>query len=158
MSTLDALRASYQARATDPALSNDDRAVAAAQLARLTRRSFVIAATSGVPKASRWQHVPLADLFEAAGNTITARANGTLVCGHEPMHGSRSGTCLVIWPEPGRWWCSSCRTSGDALGFLMAVHGWTAREAASELIQRYGEPSAPFWRRQHRRSRRVIEV
>jgi hypothetical protein len=43
-----------------------------------------------------WRHVPLADLFCQARNTLRARANGKVTCGHEPRHGSRFGTCVSI--------------------------------------------------------------
>src|SRR4051794_9058880 len=82
-----------------------DRAVAARQLQQLARGSRP-AADSGT--ISAWQHVPLATLFEQAGNALTPRPNGTVQCGHEPVHGSRSGSCVIVWPEEGRWWCSSC--------------------------------------------------
>src|SRR3712207_1181172 len=84
------LRLHYAALAhdADPLI----RAVAQRQLAALRP-----AQRSSVGCRTAWLHVPLASLFEQAGNVLHARSNGTIVCGHEPVHGSRSGRCLVIW-------------------------------------------------------------
>jgi DNA primase len=57
------------------------------------------------------------------------------------VHGSRSGTCVVAWPETGRWWCSSCGRSGDAAGFVMAALGVKYPAAAEWLTTRYGPPA-----------------
>ena len=89
---------------------------------------------------SRWAHVDLADLFTHFGNPVQA-AGERVKSGHEPVHGSRSGTCLVAWPAAGRWWCSSCGRSGDAAGFVMQALGVPYSAAADWLIERYGPPS-----------------
>jgi hypothetical protein len=138
MTTADDLRKLYQPRAHDADLDATDRAVARHQLARLSPHRKLLA---GATAPSRWGHVPLAALIEQARNALHQRRNGTIVTGHEPLHGSRSGTCLVIWPEEGRWWCSSCRTSGDSAGWLMQLHGCTAGAAATMLRERYGDPT-----------------
>jgi hypothetical protein len=115
------------------------REVARQQLARLRLRRSYDAGT-----VSAWLHVPLAALFEQAGNTLTARPNGTVQCGHEPVHGSRSGACLVIWPAESRWWCSSCHAGGDAVQAVKSLEGCSYRAALARLIDRYGRPEG--WR------------
>jgi hypothetical protein len=126
------------AQSADPT----ERAVARRQLAQL--RSRPRRATPA--PVSAWQHVPLAALFEQAGNGLTKRADGTVQCGHEPVHGSRSGSCVIVWPAEGRWWCSSCRRAGDAVQAVMSLQGCGYRAALARLIDRYGAP-AGFGRR-----------
>ncbi len=128
-------RYAHLAASPDP----EGRRVAAVQLARLQRRHGSIA-VGGDVAPSPWQHVPIADLLTEAGNVTVERANGTIVCGHEPIHGSRSGTCLVAWPAEGRWWCSSCRQGGDAVALVMSLHGRGFHRARVYLGERFGFP------------------
>jgi hypothetical protein len=88
-------------------------------------------------RPSRWQHVDLADLLASFGNQVQVAAD-RLKSGHEPLHHSRSGTCLIAWLAAGRWWCSSCHRSGDAAGYVMTALGITYAEAAAWLTDRYG--------------------
>jgi hypothetical protein len=104
---------------------------------------------------SRWPQVPLELLLEEAGNKVVERYNGTLVSAHEPVHGSKSGTCLVAWPGSGRWWCSSCRQGGDALSLIMSLEGLSYGAARSYLIERFGPP-APVGRPHHVAGRREV--
>ena len=154
MTNAEELRARYHARVDDFTLDAGARAVARAQLERLDRprRPTV---TDGARQPSRWVHVPLAELFAEAGNTITARANGTLESGHEPVHSSRSGRCLVIWPASGRWYCRSCRATGDAVTLVMAMYGWRYPQAAAWLEDRYGPPATSTHNSDHRPLRRT---
>jgi hypothetical protein len=117
-------------------------AVARRQLARL-HLERARKQTTARP-ASRWAHVPLAALFERSGNVLHPRSNGTVVTGHEPVHRSRSGRCVVLWPTDGRWWCSSCRRGGDAVRAVMSLEGVPYRAALAQLIQRYGAPAGGF--------------
>lgn len=87
---------------------------------------------------SRFRFVPLADLFQKAGNPVTGHGR-KLVCGHQPFHGSSSGTCVAITPETGRWYCFSCRQFGDAASLVMALRGWDYRTAARWLRAEYGK-------------------
>ena len=89
---------------------------------------------------SRWQGVDMADVFAHFGNPVRA-VGDRLKSGHEPVHGSRSGTCVVAWRETGRWWCSSCGRSGDAAGFVMQALGLKYPAAAEWLTERYGPPA-----------------
>src|SRR5688572_28590594 len=98
MSAADDLRVLYRKQATDEQLDAPTRAVAREQLARLNRTRPGAAGNTD-RRPSRWAHVPLDALLAQAGNAVTRRANGTLVSGHEPMHPSRSGRCLVIWSD-----------------------------------------------------------
>ena len=120
-----------------------DRAVAGRQLAQLARRSRL----REMETVSAWRHVPLPALFEQAGNPLTPRPNGTVQCGHEPVHGSRSGTCVILWPEAGRWWCSSCRQGGDAVQAVRSLEGCSYPAAVARLIDRYGAPAGFSLRR-----------
>ncbi len=112
------------------------RAVAQRQLQRLSRPP----ALASQRRISRWVHVPLGTLFEQQGNRLHWRTNGQVETGHEPFHGSKSGRCVLLDPERGRWWCRSCRRSGDAARLVMDLHGWTYTEAATWLARRYGAP------------------
>jgi hypothetical protein len=104
---------------------------------------------------SRWSHVPLGELFAAAGNAVHRRGEGVLESAHEPEHGSRSGRCVLIFVKSGRWWCRSCGARGDAATYIMRLHGVGYAEAAAWLVERYGEPAQrasgttrrPLWRR-----------
>jgi hypothetical protein len=121
------------AQSADPV----ERAVAGRQLMELARRSRL---SAGEDTVSAWQHVPLAPLFEQAGNPPTRRSNGTVQCGHEPVHGSRSGSCVIVWPEDGRWWCSSCHRGGDAVAAVQSLEGCPRPAAIARLGERYGFP------------------
>jgi hypothetical protein len=143
-------RAAYRARAAstpDPL----DRTVARRQLARLERAARLgrDAAASVLPP-SRWRHVPLGELFEQAGNRLRQRSNGLLEYGHEPVHGSKSGRCVLVDPTTGRWYCRSCRRGGDAIDALRSLRGWTYRQAAAWLAERYGPPAETAPKLQHK--------
>lgn len=124
-----------QQRYTALAASPDPLAqrVAALQRQRLRPRRVV---PPGRP--ARFTNVPIAVLLTEAGNPITERGNGTLVSGHEPVHGSKSGNCLVVWIAEARWWCSSCRQSGDAAALVASLRGWSYGQAARWLRWQYG--------------------
>jgi hypothetical protein len=133
-----------------------DRAVAR-RLAGQLPRTTTSASSGGtdVRARTRWAHVDLADLFAHYGNTVSS-AGERLKTGHEPVHGSRSGTCVVAWPETGRWWCSSCGRSGDAAGLVMAALGVKYPAAASWLAERYpssADQGAELSRRRTSRSK-----
>ena len=68
---------------------------------------------------SRWVHVPLLDLIKESNPTVRTKAPGKFVTGHQPVHPSASGTCLVIWTTTGYYWCSSCKEGGDAATWLV---------------------------------------
>lgn len=66
---------------------------------------------------------PAADTLSAAGQVFLAsiqqctgplRDRGDRWVGACPLHRSKSGDCLVVWPDEQRWWCSSCKRGGDA--------------------------------------------
>ncbi len=130
---------SLQPRYTEAVRSCDPvrREVARRQLARLQtpRRTHTDAA------ASVWGHVPLAALFQEAGNVLRPRAAGRVETGHEPFHGSRSGRCVTISPETGLWWCRACRQGGDAVTFVQQWKGWRYSAAAAWLVARFGRPA-----------------
>jgi hypothetical protein len=99
---------------------------------------------------SQWRHVDLVNVLAGFGNRVSI-VGPKIKSGHEPLHGSRSGLCLVAWPESGRWWCSSCRRSGDAVGYVMEAFGVSYSGAADWLIERYGPPVGGVTRRTLRR-------
>jgi len=129
-----ALQTHYQRLLTsaDPA----ERAVAAHQLTRLSPR----AQPRGPSTRLQWPPEALAAVFASAGNTPVYRADGSFRCGHEPVHGSRSGACLVGWPATGRWWCSSCRQGGDLVRAVQSLEGCRYAVAVARLYERYGRP------------------
>jgi hypothetical protein len=114
------------------------RRVARRQLARLARVHAPSVPRVGASR-SRWAHVPLEELFAAAGNLVHTRA-GRVETGHEPLHRSKSGRCVLLDATVGRWWCRGCHQHGDAAGFVMAWRAWTYRQAARWLTDRYGAP------------------
>jgi hypothetical protein len=107
------------------------------QTARLER----LATKNGKPgRRSRWAHVPIASLFEGAGNVLFEQRDGTIETGHEPCHRSGSGRCVVVDPTRGVFWCRSCRAGGDAVTLLQQIRGWTRHQAVQHLTQAYGAP------------------
>ena len=122
--------------------SNDPviRSVAARQLARL---SIGRTRPRSSARSSRWSHVPLADLFKEQGNHVRPRREGRFETGHEPMHASKSGRCVIIDPTLGRWWCRACRQAGDAARFVMDARGCSYPQATAWLERRYGRPAGP---------------
>src|SRR4051812_17990531 len=97
--------------------------VARRQLARLTRAPKPSALRPGTTR-SRWAHVPLTEIFTEAGNMIHTRAERAET-GHEPLHHSRSGRCVLLDLNTSRWWCRGCHQHGDAASFVMAWRGWS---------------------------------
>jgi hypothetical protein len=90
--------------------------------------------------ASRWRYIPLHRLLTAEGNLLHKRPNGRLETGHEPLHGSKSGRCLLLNPATGRWHCRSCGRGGDAAAWVMDYRGYSYRHAAKWLLARFGPP------------------
>ncbi len=136
----------------DPSDDPLAREVARRQHARLRAASQPPPMRTWAP--SRWAHVPLHQLFAEAGCIVYRRSSGWLETGH-PAHASKSGRCLAADPTTGRWWCRSCRRSGDAATFVQDLYGWTYRQAAQYLAERYGPPAGTVLRRA---PRRVLEA
>src|SRR5688500_18849683 len=113
---LTAERHRYEHQAADPNADNDARRDAAARLAELDADDAPPRAhpSGHAQKANRWMQVDLPKLIQGAGCQLADRSDGTLVGDHATAHASRSGSCLVVWPSEGRWWCSSCKAGGDA--------------------------------------------
>ena len=123
------------------------REVARRLLDRLSSADLRPRALSGTAGA-RWSHVPISDLFAEQGNRVRPCSGGLLEAGHEPIHASKGGRCVLIDPKAGRWWCRSCRRSGDAATYLADVLGCNYAEAAARLAERYGPPAGRrVWRR-----------
>jgi hypothetical protein len=127
----DRLRAQYAALLTsdDPA----QRELAEVQLHRLEGRPYRHGAAD--PPHLVGSAADLVALVEAVVGPLHERANGSYD-GHCPWHGSRSGTCLAIFRgDEGewRWYCRSCRRSGDAVHWLTLTAGITFGEARRRL-------------------------
>jgi hypothetical protein len=75
----------------------------------------------------------VARLFAEAGNFLKATATG-FTCGHDPVHQSKSGTCVKINSEKGLWFCTSCNIGGDAVKAMMSLRG-VSREEAETLLR-----------------------
>lgn len=134
---IDALQRRLTALAASPSAA--DREVGRRLTEQLRRPVQLGAAPSDADARSRWSHVDLVGLLEAFGNRVELRGE-TARSGHEPSHGSKSGTCLAAWPSSGRWWCSSCGRSGDAASYVVGALGIGYREASAWLAERYGAP------------------
>jgi hypothetical protein len=111
---------------------------------------------AGEMRPSPWNHVPPDELL-APYNTIYARGDGKVECGHEPFHSSKSGRCVLIDTAAGRWWCRGCQQHGDALSLVIALHGCSYGEAVRWLVEHYG-PSAQKPTRRRRRGIRGAPV
>src|SRR4051794_13227390 len=79
----------------------------------------------------------IAKIFALAGNTPQSNSKGCS-CGHEPVHTSKSGTCVKIDGEKGSWYCASCNTGGDAVKALMSLRGIAHDEATTVLRKMSG--------------------
>ena len=90
---------------------------------------------------NRWPHVPLLDLMLAAGITLRERRPGRYEGDHGYRHASKSGACLWVRTDEGRWGCSSCGQGGDAAAFVADWQGLPYADACAWLEARYG--SAP---------------
>lgn len=93
------------------------------------------------------------ELFEGQGNPLHWRSDGTFDCGHPPFHPSKSGRCVHVDPRAGLWYCSSCRTGGGPVAYVMALLDCSYRDAAAWLAERYGPPPG-----QRRPPRRVLSA
>ena len=73
-------------------------------------------------------------LKQIIGATVSLVHRGSEVwVGPCPWHSSKSGTCLVVWADEGRWWCSSCKRGGDAIQWVRLLEGLSYREARERL-------------------------
>ena len=118
-------RRHYLARAQSA--DAQERRVAQAQLARLERLD--------VPKAPSASRPPTGiDLAALIGETVSLREKGSgKLVGPCPWHSSRSGECLVVWIDEGRWWCSSCKRGGDGVAWVAFLEGIGFRQARQRL-------------------------
>jgi len=136
--------AELRARYADGLRSDDqtERAVSAEMLRRLglaARRR--LGAQDSERGVSAWGHIPFADLLAALGATGVVARDDRVQSGHDWAHGSRSGACLIAWARTGRWWCSSCRRGGDAVGLVRDALGLGHTAARAWLVARYGAPA-----------------
>lgn len=104
-----------------------DRRLGEAQLQRLERAT--------APKTkTRPSEAPGVDLAALIKETAPLKDKGSgKFVGPCPWHSSRSGECLVVWADEGRWWCSSCKRGGDAVAWVALVEGISFGEARKRL-------------------------
>ena len=93
----------------------------------------------------RWPHVPIVEVIRATRELLKEKSNGTYVGGHQYSHGSKSGECLVVWPEEGNWYCSSCKERGYVVDWLIEAGKIdetvieSRDDAIAYLVKEYGE-------------------
>ncbi len=130
------------------------RAAAEAELRALgSRQTDIVPGREQRPSA--WAHIDMAHLLAAAGNRVTQRRDSTLESGHQPVHESSSGRCLVAWPDQGRWYCRACGERGNAVALVASLNGWDRHRAYVWLAGQYGLPAK---RNRQRRGRVVARV
>lgn len=86
----------------------------------------------------RWRQVDLVALIGESGCTLREKSPGKWIGDHTPKHASKSGECLVVWPERGRWYCTSCGLGGDAAAWIAHLEGCDYAEACRRLEERFG--------------------
>lgn len=139
-------RAAYARDFYDP--DPRTRALVTAQLTLLRRATTAPPDASKVP-TSPSPHGQLIALVEEAVGPLLEQSNGNRE-GPCPWHTSRSGTCLIVFADGDRWWCRSCRRSGDAVAWLALTEGISFADARRRL----GMPS----RRRGMRRRPTLSV
>jgi len=81
------------------------------------------------------------------------RRGGNQLRGPCPLRCSPSGRAFVVYLKSQRYYCFSCRRSGDALDLWVAVQGQlSAYEAARDLCHRLGIEVPLLPRRRPRRA------
>ena len=145
---LHAERARYVAelqQATDP----DARRVAEARIreidTELARRNGRANGTGGPASPQNpWPQVPLLDLIRASGCTVSPKDEdeSKYEGDHAAAHGSKSGRCLVVWENEGRWHCTSCKQGGDAADWVAHHEGVSREDAIARLVERFGPSPA----------------
>jgi putative DNA primase/helicase len=88
-----------------------------------------------------WKHVDILLLFREAGVDLTPGKDDVYRGSHTYRHSSRSGKSLVVWPKAARWYCSSCKVSGDAADLLVDCGRAENRADAERILtERFGPP------------------
>ncbi|MBX6772473.1 MAG: bifunctional 3'-5' exonuclease/DNA polymerase [Chloroflexi bacterium] len=134
-------RARYAAELAQANGNIDARRVAQARLAEIDAEIDRRQASPNGHKphpGNRWPQVDLVELIRESGCTLTEKEHGKWHGDHACAHGSKSGTCLVVWADEGRWHCTSCKRGGDAASWLAHVEGIEYRAAARKLRERFG--------------------
>jgi len=131
-------QARYQEMLAD-GVDPEQRRVAEARLRKiveeLERRETRVPAQH---RGNRWPHVPILELFREFGAVLREKPDRTCVGDHPWRHGSKSGTCLIIWPDEGRLLCRSCMASGDAAALVADWRGCSYSDACRRLEARFG--------------------
>jgi len=139
-------QARYQEMLAD-GVDPEQRRVAEARLRKiveeLERRETRVPAQH---RGNRWPHVPILELFREFGAVLREKPDRTCVGDHPWRHGSKSGTCLIIWPDEGRLLCRSCMASGDAAALVADWRGCSYSDACRRLEARFGPAPVDYER------------
>jgi hypothetical protein len=82
-----------------------------------------------------------AKIFARNGNVLQLAPDG-FKTGHQPIHSSKSGTCVAIDATKDVWYCSnpSCRMGGGSITAIMNLEGKSYAEAEAEVLALGGTP------------------
>lgn len=70
----------------------------------------------------------------------SGKKQGSYWQGECPAHGSKQGTCLVIWPKIQAWKCFHCGEKGDVINLVMLFKRCDHKTAVAYLAKRAGIP------------------
>jgi hypothetical protein len=82
------------------------------------------------------------DRAPAPWHTVIEQVIGRGKTGHAHAHSSKSGTCVSVNAERGVWYCSSCRSGGTTVTWIMEREELRAGEAWQYLVDQFGAEHA----------------
>ena len=62
---------------------------------------------------------------------------------HQPVHSSKSGTCVSINAAKDTWYCRSCKVGGGSIKAIISLEGKSFDEAEAEVLAMGGVPLKP---------------
>ncbi|NDG85525.1 MAG: DNA primase, partial [Proteobacteria bacterium] len=72
-------------------------------------------------------------LVDIVGENVELRKTGSRFMGRCPFHGDRSPSFSV---NPQFYYCFGCKETGDAIAFMMKLHGLSFEEACEDLAEK----------------------
>lgn len=72
-------------------------------------------------------------LIDIVGENVELRKSGNRFMGRCPFHGDRSPSFSV---NPDFYYCFGCKETGDAIAFMMKLHGLSFEEACEDLAEK----------------------